>query len=135
MGQIGRTALKTYFETGDKPTEAEFIDLIDSFFNFTDDAATQLITKVNKATSKTSDFQLALAANTRLLSIDFKVNSGTPLVTVGTTNGATDVIWSQNISVNTPFNVPFDFEAAQTLWFGISSGDVDINTTYYEDYF
>ncbi len=37
MGQIGRAALKAYFETGDIPTEAQFIDLMDSIFNFTDD--------------------------------------------------------------------------------------------------
>lgn len=30
MAQIGRAALKAYFETGDIPTEAQFIDLIDS---------------------------------------------------------------------------------------------------------
>lgn len=37
MGQLGRAALKAFFETGDIPTEAEFIDLIDSFLNLTDD--------------------------------------------------------------------------------------------------
>lgn len=37
MGQIGRVALKAFFETGDIPTEAQFIDLIDSLLNITDD--------------------------------------------------------------------------------------------------
>lgn len=37
MSQQTRTVLKTYFETGDKPTEAEFIDLIDSLANLVDD--------------------------------------------------------------------------------------------------
>ena len=36
MAQQDRTTLKGYFNTGDSPTEANFIDLIDSFFNFTD---------------------------------------------------------------------------------------------------
>ena len=37
MAQQTRTQLKTYFETGDTPTEAEFINLIDSLLNLTDD--------------------------------------------------------------------------------------------------
>jgi len=37
MAQQNRTVLKTYFETGDTPTEAEFIDLIDSSYNESDD--------------------------------------------------------------------------------------------------
>lgn len=44
MAQIGRTALKAYFETGDIPTEAQFIDLIDSLFNFTDNGSPVLLT-------------------------------------------------------------------------------------------
>ena len=31
-----RTVLKTYFNTGDKPTETQFVDLIDSSLNLTD---------------------------------------------------------------------------------------------------
>lgn len=31
------TTLKTYFQTGDKPTETQFADLIDSFANFSPD--------------------------------------------------------------------------------------------------
>ena len=37
MSQETRTQLKTYFETGDIPTEAQFINLIDSLLNITDD--------------------------------------------------------------------------------------------------
>ena len=37
MSAIGRAALKAYFESGDTPTEAQFIDLIDSLFNLTND--------------------------------------------------------------------------------------------------
>jgi len=37
MSQLGRTALKEFFETGDKPTENQFIDLIDSCSNLIDD--------------------------------------------------------------------------------------------------
>lgn len=37
MAQQNRTTLKGYFETGDTPTEAQFIDLIDSNFNPSND--------------------------------------------------------------------------------------------------
>lgn len=40
MAQQTRTTLKTYFNTGDTPTEAQFIDLIDSSPNPTDDGTT-----------------------------------------------------------------------------------------------
>lgn len=40
MAQQNRTTLKTYFNTGDTPTESQFIDLIDSSPNPTDDGTT-----------------------------------------------------------------------------------------------
>ncbi len=64
MGQIGRTVLKAFFETGDVPTEAQYIDFIDSVLNLTDDTilkrsisatlaipfSTALITKIDPLT-------------------------------------------------------------------------------------
>ena len=42
------TTLKTYFNTGDKPTEAQFVDLIDSNLNLTDGGnATGVISSSN----------------------------------------------------------------------------------------
>lgn len=41
MGQISRTALKAFFETGDLPKEIEYIDLIDSMVNILDDEGIQ----------------------------------------------------------------------------------------------
>lgn len=35
--KVPRTVLKSYFETGDKPTQAQFADLIDSALNLVDD--------------------------------------------------------------------------------------------------
>ena len=37
MAELNRADLKAFFETGDKPTEAQFADLIDSLFDFVDD--------------------------------------------------------------------------------------------------
>jgi hypothetical protein len=41
MAKQDRTILKTYFNTGDRPSEGEFADLIDSSLNAIDDKATQ----------------------------------------------------------------------------------------------
>lgn len=37
MSQVNRTTLKGYFETGDIPTQAQFINLIDSLLSILDD--------------------------------------------------------------------------------------------------
>lgn len=37
MSATGRAALKAFFETNDIPTQAQYVDLIDSFLNETDD--------------------------------------------------------------------------------------------------
>lgn len=42
MAQQTRTTLKTYFNTGDTPTEAQFIDLIDSLHSISDDGTAQI---------------------------------------------------------------------------------------------
>lgn len=44
MSQQTRATLKSYFETGDIPTESQFSDLIDSFPNIVDDDIVQGIT-------------------------------------------------------------------------------------------
>jgi len=38
MASVNRSTLKGYFETGDKPTQANFEDLVDSNINLTDDS-------------------------------------------------------------------------------------------------
>lgn len=43
MAQEGRIALKSYFETGDTPTEAQFANKIDSAFNLVDDDSDDII--------------------------------------------------------------------------------------------
>ena len=37
MAEVSRTVLKSYFELNDRPTQAQFVDLIDSLHNITDD--------------------------------------------------------------------------------------------------
>jgi hypothetical protein len=67
MALISRANLKKYFETGDKPTEAQFADLIGSVFNLKDDGAQLIVTyleslfstaRLNKSAVQGADFAL-----------------------------------------------------------------------------
>ena len=53
MGAISKAALKAFFETGDKPTQAQFADFIDSYNNTVDNGAAvtkNFAEQVNQAT-------------------------------------------------------------------------------------
>lgn len=50
-----KTVLKTYFNTGDKPNEAQFVNLIDSFHNAMADGSINSTAKVYLAASATAD--------------------------------------------------------------------------------
>lgn len=43
MAIVDITTLKSYFETGDTPTEAQFIDLMDTLFSMVQKTGTQTI--------------------------------------------------------------------------------------------
>jgi hypothetical protein len=62
MATRSRTVLKTYFETGDYPTEAQFGDLIDSMTNTTDDGTpiTSVVTDSSLDGAGTSGSPLAI---------------------------------------------------------------------------
>jgi hypothetical protein len=64
MAQLGRAALKQFFETGDQPTQAQFEDLIDSIYNLTDDGAvTNPLTKVYHVDASSGDDTTAEVGN------------------------------------------------------------------------
>ena len=44
------TVLKTYFNTGDKPTETNFHDMLESYLNITDGGTTQTVSDGNTIT-------------------------------------------------------------------------------------
>lgn len=68
MAKKNRNTLKTYFQTGKKPTEAQFADLIDSFVNrLEDDFESIMENKVDKTGSKMSG---DLTLNNAKLSIE-----------------------------------------------------------------
>jgi hypothetical protein len=60
MAEQNRVTLKSYFETGDKPTQAQFADLVDSCLNRTDDSFVQ--TLPDASTTQKGVVQQATAA-------------------------------------------------------------------------
>jgi len=67
MSERSRAILKSYFETGDKPTQAQFVDLIDSLFSLQEDGgakvkllleALQLNNRLTKSAVRGADFAL-----------------------------------------------------------------------------
>lgn len=51
MAQLDRTALKEFFETGDKPTQEQFADLIDSFLTLAENSNIKNGTKIKSETN------------------------------------------------------------------------------------
>ncbi len=49
MTQVNRATLKSYFNTGDVPTEAQFADLIDSLVSILDDLPLEYVALVSQA--------------------------------------------------------------------------------------
>lgn len=67
MAEQNRTTLKGWFETGDKPTEQQFADLIDSMLNLQDDGGAKVrqllealtgLSRLNKRAVRGADFAL-----------------------------------------------------------------------------
>lgn len=115
MTALSRAALKAFFETGDKPTEAQFSDLIDSVPNLVDDGipVVQLFGEyANEATTGTTEqdvgtpFDLPadklenvgdklvvyslwdISANANEKRIGFSVDNNSVLGTVGSTSNS-----------------------------------------------
>jgi len=84
MSERSREILKTYFETGDKPTQAQFVDLIDSLFSLQDDGgakvkllleALQLNNRLTKSAVRGADFALNRRGKGDVMDATFRVDS------------------------------------------------------------
>ena len=67
MAQQSRTTLKSYFETGDIPTESQFADLIDSMINIPDDGLGNTTVHSQNANTNTSGTSLQVLSDTYTL--------------------------------------------------------------------
>lgn len=91
--------------------------------------------EVLKNTAKSANFTQSILANCRVLSIDFKVTAGTPLIKVGTTSGGEELIFSETLTANAMRPVAEFFASAGTMYFTISGGTVDVNILVIKSYF
>lgn len=87
MAEVSRVTLKTYFETGDTPTQAQFIDLIDSSPNSTTDGTTGTgsYVRATSPTLTTPTIGVATATSVNKVTITAPATSATITATDGTT--------------------------------------------------
>ena len=84
MAVVTRTNLKSYFQVGDKPTEAQFIDLIDSFVHIQEGDDNQQITDTLKVSgsetyvSGSSNALLGMVVSGSILPGDTTSDLGSP---------------------------------------------------------
>ena len=85
-----RTELKTFFETGDKPTQAQFVDLIDSLINIIDDG----LCPWQKVTKLYTDFQPCAVSEKFIdcfsMPAGYQLNRTIIIPTISFTGGGTD---------------------------------------------
>ena len=138
MAEISRTALKAYFETGDKPTEAQYIDLIDSMFNFNDDTTTYagLTFKKTAYANKSASFTHAYAIDTMVLYVLIKRTLSNPTVKCGTSAGTDDIFRQRTIDPTGEYytiTLNKSFANSGTLYFTVAGGTVNVNIFYLEN--
>lgn len=102
MTAQSKTTIKTYFEQGDKPTAAQFINLIDSY----QDANTVLDAIIAKVTAATSgQFILSDGAASVTALPSNLINLQNKKLTVGASANFTDAVQFNNVNVSGNINV------------------------------
>lgn len=91
--------------------------------------------KITKQTGKSADTTFSVDANTKLLSIDFKVTSGTPTIKVGTSSGGDDLIYEETLTQSAMREAIHYFDSVGTIYIAISGGTVSINVVTLINYF
>lgn len=118
MAKQSVTTLKSYFEARDKPTQAQFGDLIDSYVH-KDEARVTISTSDSTAS-------VVVGADRLLAKINIKSNSA-QTVSVGTSAGGTQIVNAIAIGANerTVLSVDWDSDSGGTLYFsGLAGSNV-----------
>ena len=120
----GRVQLKSYFETGDKPTQAEFGHLIDSAYNITDDVIAGFTTFAELD---------ALAADKSLVNLE-DAKTWTGVQTFGGFNAGGTTVFTTSPTFNLGFavasgqTITTDLLAESTLNAGVTvSSDLNVD--------
>lgn len=150
MPQQTRTTLKSWFETGDKPTQQQFWDWIDSFFHLTDPIAqssvTGLTAALNEKASQASVDALApvildgsgstvnySSGGGRILhKVRIKSTSAITSLNIGTSVGGSQILAAENVAANNAsiITLDFDIESATTIYFSGLSGTWNIKIVF-----
>lgn len=86
MASQGRTILKSFFQTGDRPTEAQFADLIDSMFNLEDDDNSDISGSSGVEVTNASD-RTALRTGTNFVNPSSAGDTYYPIMTLNAPSG------------------------------------------------
>lgn len=152
-----RNILNTWFETGDFPTQAQFKELIASLFHRDEDMltmdkvegldealanyqnmvpTTSREFKVQRMPSVSSSSNFELPVKSILHAIDIRFVLGAPVVRIGTTNGGNELVSDRNILTGFDKNIPVrkSYPQAQTIYFTVSGGTVNILIDYETNY-
>tara|TARA_R110001592_G_scaffold37424_3_gene124837 strand:- start:154 stop:831 length:678 start_codon:yes stop_codon:yes gene_type:complete len=133
MSTQTRTELKTYFNTGDKPTEGQFANLIDSQLNLTDGGTVAAACDVNLAGLGTLKGNLREVIR-QTAATDW--NDGAYTLTVGQSGALILLDKNEATAVTLPSitaaQIGTTYTFVQTL---ASNTDRTINTAYDNDYF
>jgi len=101
MSSVSVATLKTYFNTGDKPTEANFIDVFDSMLNLADGGTVAGTTTFSAATINTgmqrlsTDAILTIAATTDLVVFAHAASGTSRIITMpaATAGRRLKIVW------------------------------------------
>ena len=117
MAARTRAQLKAYFENGDKPTQAEFADLIDSFPNLTDDTIGLVSCKTRTYPGSVGTSGEPFSANT-LVSEIIITSSAAGTINVGTSGSGTQIAEALDyVNGSIVFVVNHFFSAAGSIYF------------------
>lgn len=108
MAKLSRADLKLFFETGDKPTQAQFADLIDSLLSLIDDSNLADLIKIKSATDGKievifSDSFWQLTTDGGVFSESFIFIDPT-LISIGSGTTALDLDKNGNAQIGTPLD-------------------------------
>lgn len=122
MAEVNRSTLKSYFQTGDTPSQAEFENFIDSVLNFQNDTPSGLVTGGD------ANFFIEIPANKMLERIIVHSASITSdAIRVGDTQGSTEYAEENIDTPNEPLIIDLFIYAItqRTVWVRIAE-----NCTY-----
>ena len=91
---------------------------------------------IRKDTNQSASYSITIPTNAILKRIDFKQISGSPVIKVGTTNGASDLVGEINLgSPEVSLNeINYYCASANAAWVGITGGTVNVTSTIITSY-